>query len=87
GKTEVWGYVGQEYGAGSWTIERLAGFDDQVDINDKRVVFGLEWKNPRGGTGFLEGGYVWDRAILYRSNPPDKLENSDSFMLRTGFAF
>ncbi|MFN5322580.1 MAG: hypothetical protein ACK493_01270 [Planctomycetota bacterium] len=87
GNTEVWGYVGQEYGAGSWTIERLAGFDDQVDINDKRVVFGLEWKNPRGGTGFLEGGYVWDRAILYRSNPPDKLENSDSFMLRTGFAF
>jgi len=87
GTTEVWGYVGQEYGAGSWTIERIGGFGDQVDINDKRVVFGLEWKNARGGTGFLEGGYVWDRAILYRSDPTNKLENSDSFMIRTGFAF
>jgi hypothetical protein len=87
GNTEVWGYVGQEYGAGSWTIERINGSDDQVDINDKRFLFGLEWKNPRGGTGFLEGGYVWDRAILYRSNPSDKLDNSDSFMLRTGIAF
>lgn len=87
GNTEVWGYVGQEYGAGSWTIERISGVDDQVDINDKRVLFGLEWKNPRGGTGFLEGGYVWDRHMLYRSDPGNKLDNTDCFMLRTGFAF
>lgn len=87
GNTEVWGYVGQEYGAGSWSIERVGGFDDQVDINDKRVLAGLEWKNPRGCTGFLEAGYVWDRHILYRSDPSNKLDNSDSFMIRTGFAF
>ena len=37
-----WMYFTAEYGDGSWTIERAAGFDDRIDINDIRLIGGLE---------------------------------------------
>jgi hypothetical protein len=85
--TEAWIYVGAEYGGGSWVIERMGGMDDQVDINDVRSYLGIEWMGPRRVTGFFEAGYVFNREILYRSAPLTKLEISDSFMIRSGFAF
>jgi hypothetical protein len=87
GNFDVWAYTGGEYGGGSWTIERMGGMDDQVDINDVRAFMGLEWMGPRGVTGFLEGGYVFDRQMLYRSDPATKLDLSDTIMLRMGIAF
>jgi hypothetical protein len=85
--TEAWVYVGGEYGGGSWVIERMGGMDDQVDINDVRAYMGMEWMGPLRVTGFFEAGYVFNREILYRSNPMNRLEISDSFMIRSGFAF
>lgn len=87
GNYDVWAYAGGEYGGGSWTIERMGGFDDQVDINDVRAFLGFEWTGPRGVTGFFEGGYVFNREMLYRSAPAIELDNPDTFMLRTGIAF
>ena len=91
GNYEVWSYVGAEFGGGSWAIERDplmgASFDDQVDINDVRGFIGLEWMGPRRVTGFVEVGYVFDRELLYLSDPTTKLELKDTFMLRTGLAF
>jgi hypothetical protein len=84
---EAWVYVGGEYGGGSWIIERTAGTDDQVDINDVRAYIGIEWMGPRRVTGFLEAGYVFDREILYRSAPLTRLDIADSFLIRSGFAF
>lgn len=84
---DVWGYVAGEYGGGSWAIERIFGADDQVDINDVRAMVGLEWLGPRNVTGFLEGGYVFEREMLYRSNPNLRLSIPDSLMLRLGIAF
>ena len=55
-----WWYLTAEYGGGSWTIERAAGFDDRIDINDIRVMAGLEilpaqvrrrHASPRSGDG------------------------------------
>lgn len=91
GPYEVWSYVGAEYGGGSWAIERTplmgADFDDQVDINDVRAFIGLEWMGPRRVTGFFEVGYAFNRELVYQSDPLNKLELSDTFMLRTGLAF
>jgi len=87
GNYEIWGYVGGEYGGGSWTIERLGGMDDQVDINDVRAFAGFEWTGPRKVTGFIEGGYVFEREMLYRSDPTMPLNIRDTIMIRTGIAF
>jgi hypothetical protein len=84
---DIWGYVGAEYGGGSWTIERIGGVEDQVDVNDVRAFMGWEWTGPKGVTGFLEGGYVFEREMLYRSNPLNSLQLQDALMIRAGFAF
>ncbi len=83
---EVWGYVAGEYGGGSWTIEHLGGLGDQVDINDIRVLLGAEWMGPRGVTGFIEGGYVFDRELFFKSiGSPINID--DTFMVCAGLAF
>lgn len=84
---EVWSYVGGEYGGGSWTIERDDGTDDQVDLNDVRTFIGLEWIGPRRVTGFVEFGYVFERQLVYKSDPINDLELQDSIMIRSGLAF
>lgn len=84
---DTWVYAGAELGGGSWVIERLAGFSDQVDVNEIRVFLGSETRGPRGGTGFLEFGYVFDREMVYRSTSNTSLGLEDAFMLRMGLAF
>ncbi|MEZ6092795.1 MAG: hypothetical protein R3C03_00955 [Pirellulaceae bacterium] len=84
---DMWGYVGGEYGGGSWTIERIGNVDDQVDVNEVRAFVGLEWVGPRKVTGFLETGYVFDREILYLSDPMNRLSIQDAWMVRGGFSF
>jgi len=84
---EGWAYVGAEYGGGSWAIDRLGGFEDQVDINDVRAFVGLEWMGPRRVTGFFDVGYVFERELVYRSAPLIDVPIEDSFMIRSGIAF
>lgn len=87
GNVEVWGYVAGEYGGGSWTINREANFKDQVDLNDMRVMAGLEWIGVRGVTGFGEVGYVFERQLIYRSLAPADSYLGTAIMFRGGFAF
>ena len=77
----------EEYGGGSWTIERADGSDDQADINDVRAFVGMEWMGPRGVTGFADLGYAFEREVVYRSDPRNKLDVEDGLLLRLGFAF
>ena len=84
---EAWAYVGGEYGGGSWAIERMGGAHDQADINDVRAFIGLEWMGPRRVTGFMEFGYVFERELLYRSDPLNGLDLQDTLMFRSGLAF
>ena len=74
GNTDTWWYAGGYYGGGSWTIERADTSKDSIDINDLRIVFGLEFgRNElmREGRrmGFVEVGYVFDRELLYDATP------------------
>lgn len=87
GNTEIWGYVSAEYGGGSWTVRREANFADQVDINDYRVMIGLEWIGLRGITGFGEVGAAFDRELIYRSSEPLDYDLGDAIFARGGFAF
>lgn len=87
GESDVWGYIGAEYGGGSWTIERANGNSDQVDINDIRVFIGADWTTIRDKRGFLELGYVFKRELRYRYDVADDLDLEDSFMIRGGLSF
>jgi hypothetical protein len=87
GNTEVWGYVSGEYGGGSWTVQREAGFSDQVDLNDMRITAGLEWIGVRGITGFGEFGYAFERQLIYRSTAPADDYLGSAILFRGGFAY
>ena len=87
GNTDLWLYLGGEYGGGSWTVKRASGFTDSIDINDIRIFGGIEWTGLRATKGFFEVGYVFNRELVYRYQPPGNLDLQDSFMLRTGFTF
>jgi hypothetical protein len=87
GQYELWWYLAGEYGGGAWTIERASGTSDRIDINDIRVMAGLEWTGPRGLTGFVEGGFVFKRQVIYVVTPSDSFDPGDTFMVRAGIAF
>lgn len=95
GNHDLWWYVGGEYGGGAWTIGREAGgvsFNDSVDINDIRLIVGVEWGQSAllqegRRTGFFEAGWVTDREIIYVTTPNQDVSLSDSFMLRLGWNY
>lgn len=92
GTMDTWWYVAGYYGGGNWRIKRTDGSKDNVDINDIRIVLGIEWgRNDmmRDGRriGFLEGGYVFDRELYYKARPADNLRLQDTFVIRAGFGY
>jgi hypothetical protein len=86
GNSKVYWYVSGEYGGGSWTVQRQTTAD-QIDINDIRVIGGIEWETQAKLRGHVEAGYVWDREILFRSGDPGEFQPSDTIMLRAGVDF
>ncbi len=86
--TEVWWYLGAEYGRGSWTAENLNGTpgSTRFDLNDIRVYLGFDWNNLNRYSGFFEVGFVFERRLYYVTNAIElKLDNT--FMLSAGFSF
>ena len=89
---DVWWYASGEYGGGSWTIKRDAGFSDQIDINDLRLNVGFEFglaEQLRAGNrnGFLELGIVFDREVIFRRTPSENFSPGSTFMFRAGFGY
>jgi hypothetical protein len=85
---QTWLYVAGEYGGGNWTVERIGGLDDRIDINDYRALVGLEWIGPRGLAGFVETGYVFERQLIsFAAIPARELELQDTIMVRLGIEF
>lgn len=92
GTVDTWWYVGGYYGGGAWTIQRDDGTDDSIDINDLRIVVGLEFgRNEflREGrrNAFVEFGYVFDRELLYDNSPVDNMDLQDTVMVRAGIGY
>ena len=91
GTQDVWGYLGGEYGGGSWTVTRDNKDEQLIDINDYRVMLGLEWGQHeyiRAGrrNAFVEVGYVFDREILYE-NKNNRFTQDDAIMFRAGIGY
>ena len=90
GANEIWWYVGGQYGGGAWTVRDLGGVgsppNDNLDINDIRVFAGLDFTRPSDLTGFVEGGYVFEREIFYVGlpGPVNTFQLKSTFMLRAG---
>lgn len=87
GTTDVWLFLAGEYGGGAWTVERTAGYTDEVDINDIRVTGGFEWVGQSGLRGVLEAGWVTSRDLNYRYTPADNMSPPDTFMIRAGLVY
>ncbi len=88
GTSQWWIYLAGEYGGGRWTVERLGGVGDDIDYNDVRLIYGLEWETQTQARGHIEIAYVFDREILYAStNSPPELDLDDTFMIRAGVDF
>lgn len=92
GTQDVWGYVAGEYGGGSWTITRTDGDEESIDINDFRVLLGLEWGRSdliRSGrrTGFVEAGVVFGREVYYDKNSQDNFDPNTTFIIRAGVGY
>jgi hypothetical protein len=92
GTVDTWWYVGGYYGGGAWTVKRKSGEKQSIDINELRLVLGLEWgrnEQMRDGRrfGFLEVGYVFQRELLFKQAPADNLDLQDSVMVRAGIGY
>lgn len=92
GNTDTWWYVGGYYGGGAWTVTRADSSTDSIDINDLRLVLGMEWgrnEQMREGRrrGFVEVGYVFDRELLYDRSPMDNLDLQDTIVVRAGIGY
>ncbi|MCH2115400.1 MAG: hypothetical protein MK171_10895 [Pirellulales bacterium] len=88
GSSQWWIYFAGEYGGGRWTVARPMGASDDIDYNDIRVVYGIEWETQTQARGHIEVGYVFDREILYDlSSAPSKLNLNDTVMVRAGVDF
>ena len=73
-------------------MERTSGTSDRADINDVRLIGGVEWGPQhlfRQGRriGFLEAGWVMDREVIYVVRPADSFTLRDAFMVRGGIEF
>jgi len=92
GTFDLWGYIGGEYGGGSWTIRRPLPIplSDRVDLNDIRLIAGFEWglsDELRSGqrTGFIEAGWILDREVIFAAGGSFTLR--DTVMIRAGIGY
>ena len=91
GNTDVWCYLFGYYGGGSWTILQPDGSHDQIDLNNIRVMMGLEFgksEQIRNGLrlGFIEFGYAFNQELIYRVQPTN-LDLTNSFVIRAGCSY
>jgi len=87
GSSQWWIYFAGEYGGGRWTIERAGGLADDIDYNDIRVIYGLEWETQTQARGHIEIAYVFNREIIFADTSTASLDLDDTFMVRAGVDF
>ncbi len=86
GEYEKWGYLGAEFGGGSWAINRSNGTDDVVTIREYRLLGGVEHKLPENRSWFWETGLVIGRSLEYSSGLGD-YNPASTLLLNGGFTY
>jgi hypothetical protein len=82
--TDWWGYVGGDYGGGSWSI----AYQNEVlrtDYNDFRVGVGLEFDNQNSIDGAFEVGLAFQRELY--ADGEAWAEPNTTVYLRSMFAY
>ncbi len=88
GNTDVWAYVGGEYGGSSWTIERTNGLSERADLNDIRLYGGLEFvSRVTSWRGYIEAGGAFERELFYEKSTQQSRDLESAFILRAGVAY
>jgi len=94
GGVEWWWYLCGDYGGGVWTVKRSADAtkpeDNQVDLvdyDDIRVALGIDFRRPAGVTGFFEGGYAFQRQLVYASGLPGSFNPDGTAYVHAGVSF
>lgn len=77
----LWLTLGGELGGGSYAISRADRAYDVVTYRDYRLVAGLESKENDGPVSRLEAGWIFNRAVEYRSGLGN-YSPTDTFMIR-----
>ncbi|MBL4883999.1 MAG: hypothetical protein JKY95_11715 [Planctomycetaceae bacterium] len=83
---EKWGYIGAEFGGGSWAIDRSDGVEDVVVIREYQMLAGIEYKLPESRSWFWETGIVLGRSVEYSSGLGD-YKPPATFVLSGGLTY
>lgn len=84
---EDWAYIAGEFGGGSWSIQRVPGYtQDVVTFTDYRAIVGVE-RRKNGGAGLrLEAGYIFGRSFEYTSTGA-QFDLESTWMVRGSVSF
>lgn len=84
---ERWWYFAAEFGGGEWEIRRANGAFDLAELQDWRIINGIEQIPTNGGLGFrIEYGYVFSRHVSYQSGTPS-FDPPNTFLVRLGVIY
>lgn len=93
GPVAMWGYVRGEYHVEAYEIERdpqrggpRGSFREQIELEDYRILFGLQTENPTGVASFWEAGWVFGRDAEFLNGTPG-FTISSGFIARAGLRF
>jgi hypothetical protein len=83
---ENWLYLAGGFGGNTWSIAKVGGGREKLDMLDWRLMLGWERKK-NGGAGILfEVGYVFGRELEFTS-PARELTLEDTVLFRGGVVF
>lgn len=84
--SESWIYLSGVFGGNTWSVQRASGVADELTLRDYRLLAGFEHLLPDNRSIFVEGGFVFGRAVEYESEP-ESTELDSTGILRCGIAF
>lgn len=86
GEQTKWVYLGGEFGGGSWAIDRADGSADVFTYSALRLLVGYEVKRKKGFAPRIEGGYLFNRQVEYKSGIGN-YDPDSAAMIRAGASF
>lgn len=85
-ESETWTYLSGVFGGNTWSVQRPSGTADELTLRDYRLLAGFEHLLSENRSIFVEGGFVFGRAVEYESSP-DSTELDSAGIIRCGLAF
>jgi len=84
--SETWTYLAGVFGGNTWSVQRPSGAADELTLRDYRLLAGFEHLLSENRSIFVEGGFVFGRAVEYESSP-ESTELDSTGIIRCGLAF